>query len=295
MNYYDIAHLPLDPLVREPAVALRHLEAHLRIWNTQASGPKGVLYRHYREMAPEMRAAFSSACTLSRLGESAWQREQHCVLEHLRMLAGTRGIITHAELERLSELHPRLRRITMTGLVIKQGFRIRCDEDTHPPLPSKPALPAGVRLPTTRQLEEIVLNLSVLGKKTLYELVCCHPETPLDSLNAAVIVFKEKSCYLPKGTARADACNTLSIIMSSVFADEASRRGFNHAMRIHLAQVNITPLINLLVAGGPPAISQTHYRCLIQQLTQLGLTREEAEWMVFDECCNKRKAAFPVS
>lgn len=297
-NFYEILELPLDPPVKDVAKVQAAIDAKAKEWNKMITtlGNKGVIFKSYKDKVPLMKEQLSNAATLSAQADEAVSRALKSVSAAFSLVSGGKGQITESQLSVICAKHPGLKRSTIESKANGMGIRLVKDAAPSPSanLPQKPEPPAGIKLPRPVQLKDLTVNLPVLGASSIYEVLGCTPTTSIPTLMGIIDKYKIRTKKMPKGSAVSDAHNTIATIAPAVFADEAAKKGFDYAWANELATSQVAPKIDLLVSGSPPAISRDSYLKLINELRELGMRKEEAEWYVYDECCNRRKAPFPA-
>lgn len=297
-NFYEILELPLDPPLKDVAKVQAAIDAKAKEWNKMITtlGNKGVIFKSYKDKVPLMKEQLGNAATLSAQADEAVNKALKSVSSAISLVSGGKGQITESQLSVICAKHPGLKRSTIEAKASGMGVRLVKDAAPSPSatLPQKPEPPTGIKMPRPVQLKDLTVNLPVLGAGSIYEVLGCTPTTSIQTLKGIIDKYKIRTKKMPKGTAVADAHNTISTIAPAVFADEASKKGFDYAWANELATSKVVPKIDLLVSGSPPTISRESYLKLINELRELGMRKEDAEWYVYDECCNRRKAAFPA-
>lgn len=297
-NFYEILELPLEPPLKDVAKVQAAIDAKAKEWNKMITtlGNKGVIFKSYKDKIPLMKEQLGNAATLSSQADEAVSRALKSVGEAISLVAGRKGQITESQLGVICAKHAGLKRSTIEAKLAGMGIKLTKDgaPASSAAIPQKPDPPTGVKLPRPVQLKDLGVNLPVLGAASIYEVLDCTPTTSIQSLKGIIDKYKVRTKKMPKGSAASDAHNTIATIAPAVFADEASKKGFDFAWANELATSKVLPKIDLLVTGTPPSISRDSYLKLINELRELGMRKEDAEWYVYDECCNRRKAPFPA-
>ncbi len=295
-NYYEILELPLNPLIRNPEEALSLIDERVRMWNRHITGPKGTLYKYYRELAPEMRRVLGEHKQLHQQGRDAFKRTQEQILHFIRWAAGSHRCLSDAQFAAIVQRYPLMGECNIRELARRACVRIgRIPELNISPSPQPPPQPdpSEFPLPSMQKLKELQLNLRVLGKKSPYELLACSNETPLPELQAQLAFFKDRVRRLPAGKSNKDASNRASMLMSDFFARNETRCGFDEAWQLHTASQQVLADIELLLTDIPPRITRDQYDGLIADLVHQGIARSKASWFIYNECCIRRKAPLP--
>jgi len=297
-NFYEILELPLDPPVKDVAKVQAAIDAKAKEWNKMITtlGNKGVIFKSYKDKLPQMKEQLGNVATLSAQADEAVNRALKSVSDAISLVSEGKGQITESQLSVICAKHPGFKRSTIESKAAGIGIRLVKDAAPSPSdkIPQKPAPPEGMKMPRPVQLKDLNVNLPVLGAKSIYEVLGCTPSTSIQTLKGIIDKYKMRTRKMPKGSAVSDAHNTIATIAPAVFADEAAKKGFDFAWANELATSEILPKIDLLVSGTPASISRDRYERLIRELRELGMREEFAEWFVYDECCNRRKAAFPA-
>lgn len=297
-NYYQILELPLDPPVLSPGEVKAHIDKKRLEWDKKINsmGQRGVIYRKYKDLLPDISAKLADPKELKRQWEEAKDRTLRSFMQKLGFLAVGTGRITQSQLKALCERFPQLPEKVLRNYVSESNISVTADE-TGPGvfLPSKPEPPTGMELPTRAEMESLDINLEAYGAKSVYDVLKCTPTATLEALGAAARQFKQKARKMPKGTAKADASNVISMLASNrFFKSEAARKGFDYAWSNYLASKVINEDLEFFVVGDPPTISRKNYLLLIERLRGAGMSAREAEWYVYDECCIRRQAPYPA-
>lgn len=297
-NYYEILELPLEPLERQTAKALAQIDLKEKEWNKKinALGNKGIIFKSYRAQTADMRQAFSQPATLAAQGDEALKRACEAKKQHLAKAANGKREVQQAIFIAICRKAPALSEQRVSQLAREMGLNVSASGGggSNLPVPKKPAPPPGLALPNTAQLSDLDCCLPVLKVKTLYEALGC---TPASSLNA--IQQKLQACMdrcrrmTDKTKPEASAWNTICTVAKPFFADEAHKKGFDYAWSDYLVRQKLTSdMVEYLVVD--KTVSYDHYRSLVKSAREMGMSEEEAEWFVYDECCNRRKAPMPA-
>ncbi len=291
-NYYEILELPLEPLLRDTRAIPSHIDQQIMKWNRHITGPKATLYKRYRELAPTMREALTNPATLRQQGNKALENEQTAICRFATRIAGAGGSISAAVFGNIVHKHPKLSEESILKLIVNTGIRIEEAGTVSDLTSAPPAPPAGMKLPMAQLLDKLLDNLPILEKSSVYELLGCREHDSLERISQAISSFRN-SIVTRQGAAK-DAANQLGMILPQLFADDASRKGFNYEIHRHIARKKLLEEIKILLSVDPPVLHRETYENFVEELKKEGLNHDEAVWFVYDECCVKRKAPFPL-
>lgn len=297
-NYYLILELPFNPPVLSPEEVKARIEQKRLEWdkNINSMGARGVIYRKYRDMIPDMLEKLADPLEIKRQWNEGLMSTYRSFKEKVAFMASEGGQITESQYKALCESFPQLSEGEMRASIVKSGIQVKADEvGPKVVLPTKPDPPVGMEVPKRDEMETLENNLSALGVSTLYEVLQCTPTSTLETLSSAAQKFKTRARKMPKGTAKADASNVISMLAGNkFFKSEAARKGFDYAWANYKASKVVSENLRFFVTGNPPTISRADYLKLIQRLREAGMSPEEAEWYVYDECCNRCHAPYPA-
>lgn len=299
LNYYEILEFPLDPLVTDPKKALELIDIKKKEWDKKitSSGSKGVVFKCYKDQIPDMKEKLGNPDTLKEQGRNALDKAKKSVQNAIQIMAKGGKSITESSVGIICETYPTLSKELILRWISEKGLKVCKDTaDSNAVTPTKPAVPTNLKLPEERQLNDLYINLSSVNKNSVYEVIKCTPTSSAASLKKSIGEFKDRTRKMPKGTGKSDAYNRLSTLIPAFFADEPSRKGFDYAWANYkvVRDTDIEKEIKFAVTGKPPRISRENYLLLIKKLREAGMGPAEAEWFVYDQCCNKWKAPFPA-
>ena len=296
-NYYEILELPLEPLVTSTADALAAISAKSKEWNKKinALGNKGIIFKRYRDLCPKMKEALGNAEVLKEQGKEALLRARRKKKEELSTAAGGKPEISKAQYDNVCRRAPVLSNAVMQGIVKEMGLAIVAGPagPRSIPVPTKPAPPQGLKLPVQSKLNDLFAVLPALGKKSVYEVLGCTPATALRDIQECATKCAERVARMPdKSGSEASALSVVSKVASQLFADEASKKGYDYEWAKYLVEKEITGKIEVILVG--QHIDYEPYMALIEDARKLGMSEAEAEWYVYYECCERRKAPLPA-
>lgn len=295
LNYYQILELPLEPLERRTAAALAQIDLKEKEWNKKinALGNKGIIYKSYRAQTADMRKAFAQPGTLAAQGDEALKRACEAKKQYLAKAANGTREVPQAMFLAICRKSPALSEQCVGKLARGMGLTISSAGGNNIPVPTKPTPPPGLALPNAAQLSDLECCLPVLKAKTLYEALGC---TPASSLSVIQQKLQERMVLCRRMTDKtkpeATAWNTVCTVAKPLFADEAHKKGFDYAWADYLVRRKLSEDIDIQVVD--KTVSYDHYRSLVKSAREMGMSEEEAEWFVYDECCNRRKAPMPA-
>ncbi len=319
-NFYDLAELPLDPLVENPQLALEALEKKARVWgNSRSAGGNAVRYALYHAELPTMRQELGSTEGLRRLGQQALARRLEEILSTVRLIAGSRQEISATELDALLEsanaavpTHRRLQRATVEKAL--GSIRLRSGASATQALPQKPQPPADCarldagQLREARQLLTTLQEIGLLAAEdSFYTLLDCEADAADELLRQRVDEFDRKQRVdafttrnIPHSTPMKNAHTALKRLMRVFFATPQSRHAYDRAMLAEKAERRLLPELRTL--AGQPSVSRELFDHYVGELMALrpsaaprgrSYSQQEAEWMVYEEFCVRHNHPYP--
>ncbi len=294
-NYYELLELPLDPLVTDPAKVMVVIDAKKREWDKQKTGPKALYFKMLTEKVVDMKETLKDSDTLRKQGMDAQEKAKASIRRALNLMDQGKKSIAESDFKKLCVNHPALRQETIKAWTTAAGFKIVAGGGGGGGTrPTQPKQPAGLKLPSVQQLGDLDATLNVLDVASIYDVIGCTPTSSQAALNENIKKFKAKVRKMPKNSVKADAYNKLSPLASTFFADEAAKKGFDYGWANYLATKTIETDIKYAITGNPPSITKDKYLNLIKKLREKGMGEAEAAWFVYDECCNKAHAPYPL-
>lgn len=320
MNDYEILEFPLHSFLPSTNEIIQRIEERKKDWNKKRNiGKNGILYQSMVASAELILAGLKKNETAERarldnLRKEALNRRTAELKTQILLLAG-KGYLTEEEVDQLLKTFSnQLSAKIIHNIIADQKIEIRKKQSQATKQePTAPEVPPGITIPQPVILDSLYTNLVVLlklnGKSgepvtlmSVYGVLDsgCTPTTSTAQLKKLAESYATKARSMKKNDSadptvavRANATAALAPSLVKFFESESTRKGFEYAWNKKLAQIHFEPQFNTVVTGEPPSIDYKTYHALIEQVQTFGLSEKEAEWLVYFECCKRRKAAMP--
>ncbi|MDR1492426.1 MAG: hypothetical protein LBT05_06880, partial [Planctomycetaceae bacterium] len=174
--------------------------------------------------------------------------------------------------------------------------------DPSLPLFQEPKQPDSLNGPTTvsyhdmKQISEWLKNVKGGQCQNLYEFLGLTPNETTQQLLDKSQKEADRALKIPKTNHEADYLNKISGKCLLYFKNEENRKGYYRASkRFPFDKFCENKLIVFAKKFGKNNNTIWElYQQSIQETVQLGYSQEEADWLVFDFFCNKKKCPHPI-
>ncbi len=299
-NYYEILDLSLEPFEINCAkvVAKLHARAEAEKW---ASTPQDgdIILRELSETFEKVVAALSDPATLRKLAQEAYKNECDRVKYRLKH-AAVKGCVAENIFRNICN-NCKLKAETVQGLAAECHIRITT---LGQPYPTSALEPCNAKVPPKGGVMGIVISrdmirlhslLVVAEKKSIYDYWGCSENVSFDELSKIRAKENTQVRNLPDKQKLAVIIKAgIAAIGDKFFANEEKRNKSDEAWKIYLASETILDCLPDYIEGGKPStISAEYYTKLLNSLCEAGLSRENAEWLLYKKCCADSNVRFP--
>ncbi|MDR3232265.1 MAG: hypothetical protein LBT46_01125 [Planctomycetaceae bacterium] len=283
-NIYLDLELDLDPPVVGAAALTAKLEQNIGEWNKRAvANPKfsvkvAAARKFIKDGLPdtEKQAAEARSEKLSQLRYAA---------EQLKLV----GKIDEKGFTKLKQIFPCFTEETVrkeSGYTEETPFHI-------PKMPS--SLDCNRRIPAV-EMESIVQDLGTAANgqfQNLYELLGFSPETKRDILLKKADAENEANRKVSKKTPEVNAKNRLYGKALLYFKDDYNQLDYDAALQRQKFELLCKSTLQYRAVKG--VITTAIYEQSISDAMNCGLTKAEAEWLVYEYYCVKQKCPPPIT
>ena len=138
----------------------------------------------------------------------------------------------------------------------------------------------GIQELESEKMKQIAKQLSILGKKHIYDFLGVSPSSPLEQVSNAV---KNKFKWVTGNSNKTDpivnATDGLIKLCAPIFKDEKSRRSYDKAIE-NEGFSSVRKAIEMMKFG-TKYISPSQYKQLLDTCTQNGITKDKAEYLIY--------------
>ncbi len=292
-NYYILLECFLDP----PDLDWSKLKARIGTkraeWNRKRNNPDGIIYQRLGERVDEMTNALKDPNVRVRQAEEA-RGIRLAELDARIGACSADGSVTPEQIRLLLEAFSPF----FSEKTIRSRIKVPETADVAPPPPPKRVEdPNAARfLPKMKQTSTCLL---VLGKETVYDALGLSTSASLDQLRRASEELGEKGQRASRKTAETNAQKELGGLAKEFFRDESSKRAFDAARaRFQISEKLIRNYEFRIVqrkegTRTEKSVTLVNYDISVNEAVKEGMSREEAEWFVYEFYVLKRKCADP--
>lgn len=138
----------------------------------------------------------------------------------------------------------------------------------------------GIQEIESGKMKQIAEQLSILGKKHIYDFLGVSPNSPLEQVSNAVSVkFKWVTGNSNKTDPIVNATDRLIKLCTPIFKDEKSRRSYDKAIE-NEGFSSVREAIEMMKVS-TKYISPSQYKQLLDACTQNGITKDKAEYLIY--------------
>lgn len=292
-NLYYALELFLDPAETNPVLLCEFLKTKESEWKKKVnSDPKFELFcvrsKQWRENSSEAKES-----DLRRLLQEAKS-------ERLKKL---RAAIIEIERDGLLEQHEYDYLLKTFGGKGRFFTEETIKQELHLPLyvftpPKEPEIPNGVKIPGESEMNKIEDDLKIVNSdqesscSNLYDLLKLGRLTDTETLREEASKkneeIRKKSNKTPQVNAKARLLGRALIY----FKTDEARKGYDIALRRRPIDELKKERFALRTLG--KSVTRDDYNLSIEEAMECGLSREEAEWHIYDYYCLKRKCPYPT-
>ena len=287
-NYYLVLDLSLDPPVKDKARLEAAIQKKLTEWNQGVNNPtKGLLFKSLAAKVPEIqKALLSDGATRDAIIAEALKIVKGNIAILLEAIAKA-GSVTEAQVKEVCKKAPQFSEKT-----IRKMIKVPIVEKAGPvfKVPKKPAEPP-IKPTDNMQMDKFEKNLTVLGKKNIYDFLgCSRTSTPASICDLADKEL-ENARKAPKKTAEVSAKQELAGLITSYFKKKDAKEAYDIALKTYIGQKQLVEIFAIRCVS--KSIDWKSYQGSIADCRAIGMSQEEAEYFVYDFYCNKRKCPPP--
>lgn len=299
-NYYEILDLSLEPFEINCAKVVAKLKARAEAEKWASTPQDGdILLRELSETFEKVVAALSDPATLRKLAQEAYKNECDRVKYRLKQ-AEIKGCVAENIFRNICN-NCKLKAETVQGLAAECHIRITT---LGQPYPTSALEPCNAKVPPKGGVMGIVISrdmirlhslLVVAEKKSIYDYWECRENVSFDELSKIRTKENTQVRNLPDKQKLAVIIKAgIATIGDKLFANEEKRHKSDEAWKIYLASKPILDCLPDYIEGGKPStISAEYYTKLLDSLCKAGLSRENAEWLLYKKCCADSNVRFP--
>lgn len=299
-NYYEILDLSLEPFEINCAKVVAKLKARAEAEKWSSTPQDGdILLRELSETFEKVVAALSDPATLRKLAQEAYKNECERVKYRLKH-AAIKGCVAENIFRNICN-NCKLKAETVQGLAAECNIRITT---LGQPYPVSVLEPSNAKVPPKGGVMGIVISrdmmrlhklLVVAEKKSIYDYWGCSENVSFDELSKIRTKENTQVRNLPdKQKLEVIIKAGIAAIADKFFANEEKRHKSDEAWKIYLTSKTILDCLPGYIEGGAPStISAEYYTKLLDSLCEAGLSRENAEWLLYKKCCADCNVRFP--
>ena len=289
-NYYIMLECFLDP----PELNWSKLEAHIKVkkseWNKKRNNSDaGVIYQRLSERIDEATNALNDEDKRKKQAKEA-RKLKLAELDALIATSSADGSIAPEQVQVLvRQFTPFFKEST-----IKSRIKIP-ETKEHVSLPPPKKVEDAEAARFAPKMKQTSTCLQVLGCDTIYEALGLVRTSSIAELRHASEELGDKGQKASRKTAETNAQKELGGLSKEFFQNEASKRGFETAWaRAKLVEsYNYRVVRRKVGKGRENLVSEQNYEISLQEAIQAGMSRDEAEWFVYDYFVNKSKCRDP--
>lgn len=293
-DYYLILELPLDPPDLDPKNIAEAIEKKRVFWNSKITHPQfGLKYQYYVEQIGEMKKKLiddeKSRENRQKAMENACLVVQKQLSEML-ITVSKKGYVTEAEIAKIAKALPQLKEETIRSKItvpIKEadaGF-------TPPPKPPE----SGIKPTDTAKMKQIGNLLPIFKTDNLYDFLKRPPSASIQALQqSASNLLEEVTNKMNRATATASAQQELAGQAKIIFVDEAGKKGYDLALKNYRIESHLIKMLDLRIDDKAKKVNRVDYLQSIDDAMEVGMSKQEAEYFVYEYFCIKRKVSYPM-
>ncbi|MDR3183365.1 MAG: hypothetical protein LBT89_10720, partial [Planctomycetaceae bacterium] len=294
-NVYLELELFLDPPITDAAALTDELNKKISEWHKAfATNP---LLKHKVSQAKQLiKNGFGN---LPQQAKQACEQKRDELQEQIRF-RNIFGSIDEAGIKELVNLFKKF----FTETTIKEAATSGGTEVSSPPVqyqpPQEPASLKSSKPPVSySDMKTIAKDLRLVKNGqcgNLYKLLELPHTASLQELSARAKEFNDKVLKMPKSNSEADPLNRLAGKCLFYFKEETHKKSYDAALKRYPFEGICENKLNIF-AKGFVKTGDTRwglYQESIQDAVKLGYSADEAEYLVYDFYCNKRKCPLPI-
>lgn len=294
-NYYLILELPLDPPELDPKNIAKAIEAKRVFWNSKVNHPQfGLKYKYYVEQIGVMKQFLiddeKSRENRQKEMEKAFLIVQKQLSEML-IVVSSKGYVTETEIAKIAKALPQLKTETIRSKITVEIKK--ADAGFTPPKPPPPLEP-GIKPTDMAKMNSIENFLLILKKDNLYDVLGCPPVASIQALQQSASELLEKMRKKTNKTADVSALQELAGLAKTIFANEAGKKGYDLALKNYRIESHLIKMLDLRVDDKAKKVNRVDYLQSIDDALEVGMTKQEAEFFVYNYFCVKRKVPYPM-
>ena len=286
-NIYLVLELFLDPALTDAALLEQDISRRIGDWNKKivanpkfkAMVEKAHLFKQLGLATLDLKSAAQQAIVIQ-------TKKLHDAIK----IVDEDGVITELEFRELVQRFPCFKESTIRKYLPRQ---VSADAGAAR-APTAPPVPAGVKEIPPHEMEEMALRLADVENgryHTLYELLGLTPASTTETLLKTARAAAEKNRRAAKKTAEVDAKSFLLGKALVCFKEESARKAYDMALRRRPFDELCATRFDLRALD--KSVTPDAYRLSIKETREKGFTQQEAEWLVYDFYCNRKKCQLP--
>lgn len=303
-NYYEILDLSLEPFEINCAKVVAKLKARAEAEKWVSTPTDGdILLLELSQTFEQVVAALSDPATLRKLAQEAYKNECDRVKYRLKQ-AEIKGCVAENIFRNICN-NCKLKAETVQALAAECHIRITALGQPYPTSALEPcnvvqpigsAMSLVIAPETSNVLMRLHKVLIAAGKTSIYDYWGCSENVSFDELKKVKEIErgKDQKQHSNKKKYTSIIYQRIYEIADGFFQTEEKRHKSDEAWKIYLASKPILDCLPDYIEGGKPStISAEYYTKLLDSLCKAGLSRKNAEWLLYRKCCIANKVRFP--
>jgi len=297
-NFYLRLDLPVDIPVVDKATLLEIIKKKEREWNNNSNHPMdGLLYKRYAEQVPEVKEKLTGTDDGAHdaIIQEAKKIINERLLECVKFLS-SKGYVTPDDIDIICKEVPQVSR-NCIQMAIQVPIKTSASSTFTPP--KKPA-ESSVK-PTDKSLmDKYERLLQVVEKENIYAFLGCTQQSSEGAISDAAQKTIQRALNTPKKTAIVSAEHELAGLVQTEFKKTDAKVAYNLALMNYRAETKLVKYFSLRVVRDPSGkpsrtVLRQDYLASIAEAREIGMSKEEAEWFVYDYYVEKRKCIYPMT
>lgn len=284
-NYYLILELPLDPPVKDPKRIKAQIDKKKAEWSQGINNPvKGPLFKKYIEETSKMEEAFNDEVTREKIINEALNAKKEELVEIIEAITKG-GAITSDQFKKVCSDFS-----CFTEATIRKMIKVDIGSAPTFQAPPKPPKPPFEPM-DDMQMKRFERNLNVLGKKDIYDFLGCPQTSSPNTLISKANEQLEKARKAPAKTANVNASQELAGLINTYFKKPNAKEQYDIALKSYKEKNQLQRKFEYRCTN--KSISWINYQESIKECREIGMTKEEADYYVYDYYILKRKCPPP--
>lgn len=289
-NYYLLLDLPLDPPVTDRTRLEAVIQNKQTEWKKSILNPsKGLLFMSLVERVPEIkRALLLDDAARDVVIADAVRIAKDRALSLVGAIAKA-GSVSEAQIEAICKRVPQF-----SERSIRQMIRVPIKESSELSfaIPKKPSDPL-VKPMDAMLMDMIERNLQVIKKKDIYDFLGCTRDSSPEAMSRIADGILSKLYKSPRKSAEVYASEELAGFVKTHFLKPTAKEAYEIALKTYLPRKRLVEIFSLRCIS--KHIDWASYRLSIDECMEIGMSREEAEYYVYEYYCLRRKCPLPIS